>query len=255
MPAQRARAVRGEKDIHVNVGCRANENAAPGAAFRERREAILAVGQHPVDGGMYLLVGQGRIAALRGHDAAVRAGEAFDGVLVQRVHALGGARAHAGGIQHGGLAHTVGVAGAAKVLVDLAAVQGAAVGDLGRSSGGGGGRGGGLRRRTGFAGIDRAGGGDARLGDLGGLGVHFRRQAVVQEVRADDQARGNQHQEADHHREMLEEFEVVVTHFPPLAARPRGRAWLRNGGRRMAQGAILAGPGAGTPRARRHYKQ
>ena len=32
MPARFPRAVRGEKDIHVNVGCRANKNAAPGAA-------------------------------------------------------------------------------------------------------------------------------------------------------------------------------------------------------------------------------
>jgi len=52
----------------------------------------------------------------------------------------------------------------------------------------------------------------------------------MQEVRTDDQAGSDQHQEADHHREMLEEFQVVVTHFPPLAARPRGRAWLRKRG-------------------------
>ena len=53
---------------------------------------------------------------------------------------------------------------------------------------------------------------------------------AMQEMRADDQATGDQHQEADHHREMLEEFQVVVTHFPPLAARPQGRAWLRKRG-------------------------
>ena len=45
---------------------------------------------------MYLLVGQGRIAALRGHDAAVRAGEAFDGVLVQGFDALADTRTPVG---------------------------------------------------------------------------------------------------------------------------------------------------------------
>src|SRR3546814_2401258 len=53
---------------------------------------LLEVGEHPVDGGLDLLVGQRRVAALGRHDPAVRAGVAIDRVGVERLGALGDAR-------------------------------------------------------------------------------------------------------------------------------------------------------------------
>src|SRR5690606_8577925 len=114
-----------------------------------------------------LLLGQGRVAALRGHHAGI-AGEALDGVLVQRVLALGDARVPVAASQGRGIADAVGVAGAAEVLEDHRAVGGAAVGDLRGGGGSGGGRGGGLGGSAGVTGVHRACRSDALLGAGGG---------------------------------------------------------------------------------------
>src|SRR5690606_8372915 len=87
------------------------------------RCGLLEVGEHPVDGGLDLLVGQRRIAALGRHDPAVRAGVALDRVLVQRFGALGDARGPVGLVHGRGIAHARGMAAGAQVAEDHRAVH------------------------------------------------------------------------------------------------------------------------------------
>src|SRR5690606_17269482 len=197
----------------------------PGAASLVVRVLrLLEVVEHPVDRGLDLLVGQRGVAALGGHHAGA-AGEALDGVLVQRVLALGDARGPRALGQGRGTADAAAVAGTAQVLEDHRTVGGAAVGDLrgggGRGSRGGGGLGGG----AGVAGVDRADRRDALLGAGGGRGRNLRRDAAVQVGRQQDQAEGDQGQHAQHHRETLQEFQVVVAHFASYWRAARGRSW------------------------------
>src|SRR5690606_23840155 len=95
-------------------------------------------------------------------------------------------------------------------------VGGAAVGDLRGGRGGGRGGGGRLGGGAGLAGVDRADRGDALLGALGRARRDLGRDAGVQVGGQEDQAQGEHGQQADHHREALQEFKVVVTHIPSL---------------------------------------
>src|SRR5690606_234478 len=156
-----------------------------------------------------------------------------DGVLVQRVLALGDARVPVAASQGRGSADAVGVAGAAEVLEDHRAVGGAAVGDLRGGGGRGGGRGGGLGGGAGVTGVHRACRSDALLGAGGGRGRDLRRNAAMQVVRQQDQPQGDQAKHAQDHRETLQEFQVVVAHIasywraarrPQLADYRDGRA-------------------------------
>src|SRR3546814_21062409 len=74
------------------------------------------VGEHPVDGGLALLVGQRRVAALGRHDTAVRAGVAIGRVGVELRGAQGDARGTLGVVIGRGVAPAGGVAGGAQVV-------------------------------------------------------------------------------------------------------------------------------------------
>jgi hypothetical protein len=106
------------------------------------------------------------------------------------------------------------VAAGAEVVEDHRAIHRAAVGDLRSGLVRGSLERRGLRRRTGGTGVHVTGRRDARQLALGHGRVCFRHQGALQVVREDDQHHGEGHEEADHHREFLEEVEVVVAHDP-----------------------------------------
>src|SRR5690606_19995253 len=170
-----------------SVSGRGNDDAA-----RRRRRgtgmapSLLEVVHHPLHGGDDLLVGQGHVAALGGHQAGF-ALVALDGMAVQGVHALGDAGGPGGPLQLGRTAGAGAVAGGADVLVDESAVQGAIEGNL---AGAGLGRGLGRRRGRrgpGGAGIGFADRADARLGGGRRERVLLRLDPVVQDQGQQDQ--------------------------------------------------------------------
>ena len=110
---------------------------------------------------------------------------------------------------------------------------------------------------TGAAGVHRADRRDAVLDAAGRVRIDFRRQGAMQVGGGDDQAQRQQRQEADHHGESLEEFEVVIAHESTLGPRqtepqlaPKYKQKPVRTHPRPLRGARAPGSGARPPSAR-----
>src|ERR1700722_7229961 len=208
---------------------------------RRRAPASLNLRNHPFDGRLDLIVGQRRIAALGRHQFAVLALVAVDGVTDQRLQAFGDARCPRGLVRDDRRAGSgVGVTGLAKVAESRLAVCGAAIRDLRFRR---------LFRRLlsgqqrGFAGVARV---DCTyrsntLKDLFFMIRRYRRRMFgVQVHRQKDQREHDQHQKADHHREMAEKDAVAVGngvgHGSPSNGHKAGREVYRPGRGRGSRG-------------------
>src|SRR5258705_12473630 len=90
---------------------------------------LLELADHPVDGGLDLVIRQRRIAAAGRHHATIRAIEAVHRMAVERVLALRDARGPSGFLQLRRLGHAGGVAAGAQIAENHRTVERARVSD------------------------------------------------------------------------------------------------------------------------------